>query len=237
VTIAADIAGLKKPAAAFDPATLALTGWYRGTWAVPWPGTASTGTSGTKTLQSNGHDPVAGTTLNGHQAADFAGSHMLVDSVNLMPTYISTSAYRIHMLIYVTATGAPGGIFSDPGLITENGGSWGVTINNTGIQVYHAASQVAASAGALATGAWHDVDILFDGAHVTITVDGVAGTPGATTSAGFITGATMFVAQSAYVTAHPNVQIMDLLIANTALAGTTAAALKGYVNARYGLSL
>ncbi len=225
---------------ALDPSTLALTGWYRGSFtAAPWVGTASAGSSGSHSLITDAHDPAVGTALNGHAAADFAGTHWLHDNITTEDVYLSPTAYRVHLLVYVTGTSAPAGaIYDNPGLVTDSaGGSFGAVINSAGVHVYHAAVLVASSADALAASAWHDIDILFDGAHVTITVDGVAGTPGASVSTGVLTGNPLVVGANYAKAVRFNGQIEDLILAATALSSTTPAAFRGYNNARYGLAL
>lgn len=228
-------------ASVLDPTTLTLTGWYRGSYSgSPWSGTASAGASGSRSIEA-GSAPSTGSAVNGFTPANFvaASSHYLLDGTNLADAYISTTAYRVVMLVKLTSSAAPAGaIYDDRGLVTEGGGNWGIVYNTSGVHCYHydGAYQVASSASAVATGGWHIIDVQYNGTNLTVSVDGTAGTPVAAGTLGSVAAA--FRVGTNYGPAvYADAQIMEVILASSDLSATTAAAFKGYVNSRYALSL
>ena len=79
--------------------------------------------------------------------------------------------------------------------------------------------------------------MLYNGTNITVTVDGVAGTPVASATTGTIAGAAVYLGSSWNNAAKFNGQMMDVMIANASLATTSAAQFKAYIDNRYGLSL
>lgn len=223
-------------AGALNPATLALSGFYRGSYsASPWAGVASAGASGGRSI-SAGSAPSTGTAINGFTPAQFNGSQWLRDLTNLASAYLSTTAYRVSMLIKPTSLSAPAGaIYNNPGLLTETGGNWGIVIDTSGVHVYHGSgAQVAHSSGAVSAGAWHRVDVVFDGTQVRVTVDGVAGTPVASATTGAI-GSALTLGSNFGASVGFVGQIAEVDIASTALSGVTSADWSAYFLARYGV--
>ncbi len=226
----------------WSPALAVLTGWYRGSYGgTPWAGTASAGTSATPALLDPGGGAAAtvGSAVNTFTPAAFNGtSKYLKDNVTLAPSYISTTGYRLSFLINATAAAAPAGsIFNNPGLFTENGGNWGVVFNTDGVNVYHFSGSYKVAKQACSTGAWHAVDVVYDGVNLTVSVDGVAGTPVAAGTLGSITGALMAFGANFNHTVFFNGTIMEMSTAQSAIAGSTPTMFKAYYNARYGLAL
>lgn len=118
--------------AGLDPSSLALTGWYRASYSgAPWVGTASAGTSGAKSATSPGSAPTVGTAVNGKTPALYNGTtEYLRDIVSTGPDYISTTKYRVVMLIEPGTLSAPAGApYDDRGLFVETGGNWGIYAN------------------------------------------------------------------------------------------------------------
>ncbi len=225
-----------------DPSTLSLTGWVRGSYSgSPWSGVASAGVSGSRSFDA-GTAPSAGTALNGYAPANFvaASSTYLRDATNTDSTYLSSTGYRVVMLVKLTTSiiGPTSPIFNAAGLLTGDGGYWGIVYDDTGVHCYHfdGSYQVASSASAVATGGWHLVDVKYDGANITVSVDGTAGTPVAASSLSAITSY-LRVGSNYADAVFADAQIEEVIIADASLSSTTAAMFKAYVNARYGLSL
>ncbi len=225
--------------AVLDPSTLSLTGWVRGSYAAaPWAGTASAGTSGAKTFQTSGTNPTAGTAVNGLTPAAFNGStQYLIDIVSTMSAYISTTAYRVSLLINATSAAAPAGnIYDNPGILTEAGGEWGIVFNSNGVSCYHDSAGYKVASQACSTGAWHAVDVLYNGTTLTVSVDGVAGTPVTAGTLGAIGSAVRVGGNYSHAVKFTG-SILEIATAQATLATTTAAQIKAYYNSRYGLSL
>lgn len=225
--------------ALFDPSTMPLTGWWRGSYsASPWAGIASAGTSGGRSMTTaTGTGAGVGTSLNGHAAASFDGAGALRDAVNTTENYLSTTAYRVSLLLYVASASSPAAnIYDNPGILTENGGNWGIVVNTSGVHCFHAASGYKVASQAITTDEWQAVDVVYDGSHITVSVDGVGGTPVAAGTLATITGS-QFRFGINYATAFFEGEIMDAAVADTALSSTSSADWKGYYNARYALSL
>lgn len=93
-------------AAAYDPAALALYGWWRGSYASsPWSGTASAGSSGSRTLSEASNPPSAGSTVNGYAPADFDGSNDYLSAAGTMGDYYTAATYSGWALVNLDAIG------------------------------------------------------------------------------------------------------------------------------------
>lgn len=218
-----------------------VTGWWRGSFfAAPWVGTASNGTSGERDLVTASHDPTVGATLNGHDAAAFDGTQYLQNTEGA-DKFLSNKAYRVWGWIYATAASAPAGggatPYVDRAVASESGGNWGITCTTDGVGVYHYDGGYKVATKSLSLGSWHFFDIVYDGTNLTVYVDGVAGTPVAAGTLATVVGATLFLGTNYNHTVGFEGEIVEIKMANSALAGTSNAYLKTYGNARYGLSL
>lgn len=222
----------------FDPSVLNLAVWQRDFGGAPWAGTASAGASGSHSFVV-GTAPGVGASLNGHASADFDGTNdVLVLSGLQMVDAISTTAYRIALLFEADTLPAPAGsIFANPGIFADGGGNFGVVVNSAGIHVYHhdGAYKVASGPAALSTATKYAIDIVYDGANITVSVNGVAGTPvAAGTLGGIVTECRLGESYSGF----GDLRIWDFMSAQATLAASmTTAQHKGYINARFGLSL
>jgi len=226
----------------FDPATLALSGWYKDyAVALPWAGAASAGASGTPTLQAAGLGaPDAGVTLNGKHSAAFPADKFIRDSVGSVGTYVTLTAWRAVILARINSAAAPGAQrYNDAAWLQDGGnGNWGIGLNSSDVFVYQFVSGVykVASVGYPGTG-WCMVDASFDGATLSISVDG--GTPGTFASGTPIdySADPLLVGASYNGATKLDGDIMEIMTAKTTLASTSSARFKAYFNARYGLSL
>ena len=77
-----------KAVSTLDPATLALTGWWRGSYdgSGTWSGTASAGSSGTRSLVELTNKPSSGTAVNGFNPATFDGVNDKLGAQRSAPT-------------------------------------------------------------------------------------------------------------------------------------------------------
>jgi len=221
-----------------NPADLSLTGWWRGSFAsVPWAGTASAGSSGSRPLDLG--TASVGSALNSLDAASFNGtSQSLTCSTVTADGFLSTTGYRLSFLVLINSLAAPSGtIYADKGLLTESGGNWGIVANTDGVNCFHHDGAYKVAVKSITAGAWHAVDIIYNGTNLIVSVDGTAGTPVAAGTLSSITGATFRICDNLFGSGKLGCQIEDLAVANTALATTTASAFKAYYNSRYALSL
>lgn len=225
-------------ASVLDPSDLALTGWFRASYGgAPWVGEASAGTSGAKSATSPGAAPTVGTAVNGHTPADYNGTtQYLRDIISTGPDYISTTAYRVVMLIEPGTLSAPAGaVYDDRGLFVETGGNWGITANTSVISVYHYSGAYKVASAPIVAGK-QVVDIRYDGTDLKLAINGVEGTPDtAGTLASIATDLRLganYSAGSKYAGT-----ILEFISCDDDLPGTTPADFLAYFNQRYALSL
>ena len=95
-----------------DPSTMNLTGWFKDFISAPWVGRASAGTSGSRTLQTTGADPTAGTSVMLHPPAVFNNGATLADAVATTGDYIATAGYRVIVLVNNGVNAAATGTFA-----------------------------------------------------------------------------------------------------------------------------
>ncbi len=223
------------------PASLALSGWWQASFtAAPWVGVASAGTSGSNNLVTDTADPSSGTALNGLNPATFNGTTQRLIATGTsggLAKFITTTAYRISMLVNITTEDAPSAHpYTDRGILGSDGGNWGVTATTSGVSVFQTDGAYKSASKACATAGWHAVDIVYDGINMTVSVDAVAGTPVAcgalTTTTGSFCIGTNFSKAVFYAGS-----VAECMISKTTLSAVTAADFKSYYNLRYGLSL
>lgn len=216
---------------AYDVSPLAWDAWFRDYAGSPWSGTVSGGNSGAKTATGTA---TVGTAINGHAPASFNGTQGLT-SVTTAAGFISTTAYRVCFVIATSTAAAPAvGAFDDPGIFTETGGNWGITWSTSGVKVYHfdGAYKVASKACA-ADGLPHAVDVVYDGVNITVTVDGVAGTPVAAGTCGSLAGAVSWGLNYNNAAKFTG-SIYDFLSDGSAMSAMSAADFLSYKQGRYG---
>src|SRR5678815_176148 len=93
----------------FNPATLFLTGWWRGSYsASPWVGTASASSSGSNNASEATTPPAAGATVNGFAPVDFDGVDDLLRADGTLDTYFATNAWTVSVLFNADTAAAPG---------------------------------------------------------------------------------------------------------------------------------
>jgi hypothetical protein len=230
-------------AAVFDPATLSLSGWWRAAFsAVPWTGTASAGSSGSRDLATLGADPSVGATLNGLAGADFATSKL---TTSLAGTSLLTdAAFSFWFLVRadtVIADPGPGLRWQADGLFDDTGATYvQCTLHAGGCTLSTTASGGSDElTTAFSTGTPHLVQGSFDGTNLELQVDSAAK---ATMAASMGPGATIDDLSTNIrigLTAYGNLdgRLWDIGFRQAAANDTDRANIRAYVNSRYALAL
>ncbi len=233
--------------AVFNPATLALTGWWRADYsAAPWVGTASSGSSGSgsNNLGDSGVNPVPGTALNGHIPADFTLNGLLQPDKSFLAdgtldTYVNANAGSIWVLFNArTAFTDLGTSYTSPAFFNDGAGTFfSLSFSSTGLTlaIYDGAYET--KTVACATGGWHLAQARWDGAHLELTVDSVAwATPTVAGSIGSLTGRPTPGLSGGGVHSFDGL-IAEMGTIDSKLTDQNFLDIKSYINSRYGLSL
>lgn len=231
--------------AVFDPATLALSAWYRASFAgSPWAPVASAGISGTQGSMTEATNPPAtGAALNGLTPADFDGTNDVLSNANSLSTFIGAAAWSIAVLINPTATAAVrsvGAGYSDPAIIAETTqGYWYLTYTTSGVTVGHYDSVAGVwkeANQACSSGSWHLVQAWFDGVNISISVDSVAATSVASTNQE-LAGVGVLKFGDAFGAPFYDGLIAEVMLSLVDLGAPARADIKSYVNSRCALAL
>lgn len=228
-------------AAAYDPAVLALTGWWRANYVgSPWTPTASAGSSA-----SNGdfaeatNPPATGSAVNGLTPADFDGSNDVLASATTLPTLVSVSAGTIIALFNADAVAADegaGAAISNAQLFTNASGHIGMSVSASGLRcALHDGAYREPAANAFSTGAWVMGMMRWNGTVVEQSVN--AGTA-TSTAAGNLSGGNAVKTGANYAgTVFFDGKLLELMTIDSFLSDATLIQIKSYFNAHYGLSL
>lgn len=235
---------IKKASSTFDPATLALAGWWRAPFAsIPHAGTASAGSSGARPLSTEGSDPTVGAMLNGFAGADHDGVNQSVTTSLAGTSLLSVAAFSFWFLVRAdTVIADPGAgsrwtgnaLFGDGGAtyvqatLTAAGASLGVTASGAYDEVTAACS----------TGTPHLVQGSFNGTNLELQVDSAAkqtvaltNGPGATVDD--LSGIIRIGLQSAYFDGR----WWDIGFRQAAASDGDRTNIRSYINSRYALAL
>jgi hypothetical protein len=223
----------------FDPATMALTGWWRASYTgAPWVGTASAGASGTRDLPSGGSsDPSVGVAVNGFTPADFDGTEDFL-AYATAADLVATNAGTIIVLFYAdTAETAVGGQpFQSPCFWLNGGASSCVSYDSDGLKVgiYDTAWRTASVAAA--TGAWHLGVGQWNATNARVKVNGGAWQSVAAGAADGMTGAAQFGINYG-ANKFFNGRALERATSNTIIADADLDGFLTYARARYALAL
>jgi hypothetical protein len=225
-------------AAVFDPATLALTSWHRASFAaMPWPGTASAGASGSRDLASTGADPSVGAAVNGYDPADFNGADDFVVYATASDL-VATTAGTVIVLFYADAAEAAvgGQPFASPCFFLNSGGSACVSFDSDGFKVgiYDTAWRTASTAAAvsgwrLGVAQWNATAArvkVNGGSWQSIAAGAADGVSGNAQCGANLGGSKFF-----------NGRILERATASTVLSDDGLDGFLAYARARYGLAL
>ncbi len=221
----------------FDPSSLSLTGWYRTNYGgADWTGTASAGSSGTRTL-TTGTAPSNATTLNGMNVAAFDGSNdVLIQGTGTLDDYINAAAYSVVMLVRPkSAASAAGNIYDNDQIVSDSGGNFGVAWSSSGVAAWHYDGDWTATGWTALTGnTWAMVSSVYNGTDMSCRVNnGTAATQAQGNVSGL--GVTLRLGQN-FGSVFTEMDVAELMISDTELT-TQLADVKSYFNTRYGLAL
>jgi hypothetical protein len=226
----------------FSPGSLNLTNWLNGNYSsLPWAGTASAGTSGSvnEITYSAGIDPVTGITLNGHTAVRYTNLKASKLSETNIANLITSSSYTVSALInIVTAPSAFVTAAYQHAMILCSSQYWGVTFSTAGITVFHYTGSFPSVTIACGTGAWHLVDVKYDGVNVNIRVDGGAWASGAVGNISFGGVPTTGYDYPSYPPTGPyDFHLMERIVSKLQISDADLNNYRAYINTRYGLSI
>jgi hypothetical protein len=234
-------------AAVFDPAVLALSGWWRASYAgSPWVSRASAGSSGANgNLAEATNPPATGAAVNGLTPADFDGSNdQLLNANDLHATFLSTSAFHITALVKFNTAGAAaaGAAYGERAVLADDTqGYCNFSHSTRGITLSHydtATGLWREATVACGTGAWHLAHGWYDGVNLFVQLDSGAPVTGETVATPLPSVAgTVCVGRNYSGTAFVDGDIAEVMIATTNLGSTARTDIKSYVNSRYALAL
>lgn len=226
----------------FDPATLALSGWWRAPYSgSPLVAVASAGGSGSNgNLTEATNPPSAGASLNSLASADFDGTNDVLKNANNIVTFLSETAWSVSCLFSGDTASARsvGAAYSDRSLLTnEAQGLFYLTFTTGGVTVGHYDGGFKEVTVACATGGSHLISAWYDGTNLNLSIDGgAASTAAASTAFTNFGGGVLKVGLNYDGSAKFDGRIWDLMTATTNLGSTARSNIKSYINSRYALS-
>ncbi len=223
----------------FDAASLALTGWWRASYAAsPWRGAGSAGSSGTRALSQASSPPSTGSAVNGLVPADFNGTDQYLSSTVQNDAYLSVGGSSLFCLFYANSAPSPVSDYSDGTFFTDPANAettFGFTSSGIGMCLYDGAyKRLNVACG---TGAWHLAQFKHDGTNMKARVDSGSWSSLACGTLSFLTPSAVVVGQGYAGGMYFDGRILELGVAATALSDAVFDRIKTYVNARYALSL
>lgn len=218
----------------FDPATLALTGWWRAyAGSAPWVGRASGGTSGSHDLINAGSDPSSGSALGGQPTADFNGSANTLTTAAAVTAYASTTASTVIVLFNADTAAAPSGnIYDDPAFLRDANADYGLTFTSSGVTAFAYQSGYKSKTIATATGGWRLAIMRHNGTLLGLQIDSGSQQTVACGTLTVLTG--VLDIAFGYGGGFYDGRIAELMTSDTCLTDPNVADLKTYFNARYG---
>lgn len=183
--ITSGVASWVSAAAVFDPAARSLTGYWKDYTADPWAGTASAGSSGTRSLPAvtaGTAGPLYGT----HTSVALTGGQYLQSTTYFWDALTTRTAYYFNFIAtYGGGAAAPGAQpYNDNGIIGDNGGNIYCGVSSSGLRFghYDDATFKVTGFAPFSTGVKHFVECWYDGTNLHLAVDGVEVTPVAAAS-------------------------------------------------------
>lgn len=230
----------KSSAAVFNPATLALSGWWRASYTgAPWAARASAGTSlANGDLETNGNDPATGAATNGLTPPDFDGVNDNLRNLADITNFVTTGAGTVIALFNADSAIPPTGtIYDDAALLVDGNADFALTFTTSGVTgVVYSGGYVSKSVACSPASGYHLVMMRYDSTNLGMTLDSAAETTvacGALTNlAGFINTGMGYLGGR-----YLDGRILELMTASTKLTTTDYADIKSYVNSRYALAL
>lgn len=228
----------------FDPATLALTGWWRASYAgSPWVPTASAGTSGANgNLTEATNPPATGAAVNGLTSADFDGAASRLGNASTMATLFDADGSLAVLFYADTATADSGATnpYTLPQLLGSADDYICLAFGSGGVRFGFYATAYGtweSAAVTAATGAWHLAQAKFDGANYSVRVDSGAWTTTAHAYSPDLGAGPLIMGRNGGGTVFFDGRILEAFTSDAALADADFNSIKSYVNSRYALSL
>lgn len=223
------------------PLSLQWAGFWRANYAAsPWLGIATDGNTLGRNLTEATNPPTTGAAQNGYTPALFDGTNDLLTADLTATDYVGAKSVTIHAVVWIDTAPAPTAFtFDNPCIVVAQfSGIIGLGVATNGVRfgVYTTGPYVETAAVACSTGAWHRVQARYNGANVSVRVDGGAWTNAAATDP-FAAGASPLLVGTDIVgtTAFLDGRILELGISAAALSDAECDALDAYSVARYGL--
>lgn len=242
--------GYGSSAVPFDPATLALTGWWRASYGgAPW---AAAGGTVAGDMVAPTTAPAVGAAVNGFTPTDNdqynTGNQYLREVTNYIEDYVSITGlspgpgFSYWCLFNTrTLTADNANPYDNPGLVSTNAGGYvlcGVSDAGLRVAVYDGAYKQLTIAG-VSVGTWYMAHVVHDGTSLKAGLnDGALSSVAASLPAN--PGATSYRLQlcTNYSAANEvDGMILDVGFCKTILSDTDRANLTAYARARYALSL
>lgn len=230
--------------APFTPANLALSGYWRASFAgAPWAATASAGVSGTTgALTVVGATPTTGTAVNGFTPAVFASGKALTNTADASTLWAAGAGTIFALFKAASADTATGNKYDDPALLHDSSVRFTMNFSSAGIggtMVDGVDYQQAITP--CSTGAWHLAMVRFswNGSSGTIgvTLDSAAEVTHAIAGNLVRDGTDIFVGEYQPGSLRFDGSILELGTAAYKVTDADYAQIKSYVNTRYALSL
>lgn len=228
--------------AVFDPATLALSGWWRGSYAgAPWAANASAGASLANGNLVVGVAPSTGTAQGGFTPATMNGSTQYLTNPTLLSTLFTAGAGSIVCLYKAAVAKAPqaaGSEYLDPYCFGDEGnGGLGLSFTTAGFKAFLYDGTYKTATVAQATGSYALAVMRWDSTNLGLTVNSAAEI---TTACGaFAAGMAHPVSMGRSYAGTGMLQgdMLEVMCINSKLSNTDIANIKSYVNSRYALAL
>lgn len=230
---------------AFDPATMALTGWWRASYTgSPWTSTASAGSSSGRTA-TEATNPPGTSAIGAYNAADFDGGNDKLTTAGGVTegTLFNDNALAVAILykadtLAASAGGTPGGAIGDAGLLAGSGAYLAISINATGpkVAILDGTYKGHQRSDGNSTGTWYLLMVRISGGNLSSCLNGGSWTDTAVGTIDDVTSSVRFGCNHD-ATIFFDGKIAEILTSDVAWTDGDRANLVSYVNARYGLSL
>ena len=232
----------------FDPATLALTGWWRADFAgSPWVGTASDGTSGDNDLSEATTPPdTLGDAINSLEPANFNGTNDVLASTAHLADFVgdSSSGWVLFNADSAVADAGAGSRLSNPQFFGDQNQLLGCGFSSAGIHlaVFTTVGSTREVAIACGTGGWHLAQWrVTHQTRIELGLDSGAMQPNNDFSGEQLHGSRATICRVGVrgtgITSFFDGRIAEIGVTNGALSDEDFTSIRSYINTRYGLSL
>lgn len=239
---------IQSPCPVFQPRGLALESWlsapYNSANSPKWTGTASAGGSGSRTADEATNFPGNGLNLNGFVGARFDGVTNFLTASGVISDYVGSTGtpWSISALLrWNNAVATGGAISTDPCLISDNGGNWGIGITTSGVQLGQWDNTPAAQSClntdiTAASGTPFSIQAGCDGTNIFVSVNGgTRATSACTTFWNAVLPNTLLIGKNFSGSAFLDMDLMDLQIAKTAFSLATFNNLRSYYRYKFAI--